>query len=574
MDTFARRRLDSAALIAGAVVNGAAVYAVSIIGIRAYGAADFAPISVLWTFWAVLSAVLTFPVQHWVIHRMAADGSDATVAAALPRVVAVGIVFAGVLGAVAWLGGEQFFGVRNLAWPVLVGVLAIGTAVAGVVRGVLAGRRRYRAVVAVIASENVVRLVACTAVVAADGSIEVFGVAFASSTLCLAAWPGAFRFASPGAASQASLARFIGGLGAGAILAQVVLNAGPIVLSAIGGSPEEVTSLFVTMALFRAPYIVALGLSVQLTGPATRMAMGDNPAALRRSIRRTAFATMCLGGLAVPFGLTAGKSIVELVYGSSSTPDAGVVALVAAGSVLALGSLAIGLMLAARAATNRVAAAWTLAVLAAAIVIAISPTRPIVSVAARILDCATRSTDRAHAQCRLTRSAEAAPVDRRRSIPSCVLWHPAQVASFFTANTSRRPRGEEHRRPEGEIEPSEALLVHPAECCQHAILPTRDGAKPAAAGEPADGKERKRRGECVGRPLNIEACVSYRLDETSTRVSAMVAGADVKLAPGPLIRGDRSEQAPARLQDPTELTEKDAVVRNVLDDVKCREAVE
>jgi O-antigen/teichoic acid export membrane protein len=381
LDTVANRRLDSVALIAGTVVSGAAVYAVSIVGIRAYGTTAFAPVSVLWAFWAMLVAVLTFPIQHWIIHRMAADGSEDAVRAAVPRIAAAAFALAAALGALAWLGGERLFGDRRAVWPLLLGLLTIGTGLTGVARGVLSGRDRFRSVAAVIAAENVVRLAACAAVVVADGSVEAFGLAFAGGAACVAAWPRAFRFTVVGVSSPPTLARFIGGLGSAAILAQVVLNAGPVVMSAMGGIAHEVTSLFVTMALFRAPYVVALGLSVQLTGPVTRMVAAGEGAALRRLIRRTAAATLLLGWLAGLIGLAAGVPIVELIYGSGSAPDAGVVAVVASGSALALGTLGLSVILAAPGATSGVAAAWAAAVLAAAVVLAVSPTEPIVSVA-------------------------------------------------------------------------------------------------------------------------------------------------------------------------------------------------
>jgi O-antigen/teichoic acid export membrane protein len=385
VDTVARRTLDSAALIGGTVVSGLAVYGVSIIGIRAYGAADFAPISVLWTLWAVLAAVLTFPIQHWIIHRVAADGSEDAIASALSRIVMAGLALAIVLGAVSWLVGSRLFGERRVLWPLLVALLTVGATLTGVARGVLAGRRRFKSVAAIIAAENAVRLVACAAVVITDGSIAAFGCAFVSGAACLVAWPRAFRFAPRTSFELPPFAAFIGGLGAGNILAQVVLIAGPLVLSAMGADRGDVTALFVTMALFRAPYVVALGLSVQLTAPLTQLAASDRRDALRPLVRRTVAATVATAGLAALVTFAVGPQLVDFVYGRTAAPDAGVVALVAAGSVLALGTLALTVVLAARARTNRVATAWALAVLTSALVIAFAPLDPIAAVAVGFL---------------------------------------------------------------------------------------------------------------------------------------------------------------------------------------------
>jgi O-antigen/teichoic acid export membrane protein len=373
VNLLARRHLDSAALVVGTVVSGLAVYAVSIVGIRTYGSAEFAPISVLWTLWAVFVAVLTFPIQHWIIHRMARDASEDAVAAAVPRIVLAGAGLAILLGACSWLAGTRLFGEQRVVWSVLTALLVIGATLTGVVRGVLAGRRKFGSVAAFIAAENILRLVACGVVVAAGGSVEAFGLALVAGAACVAAWPGAFRLVASDRAVPPPVASFIGGLGTGNILAQVVLTAGPVVLSAMGAEAAEVTALFVTMALFRAPYVVALGLSVKLTGPVTERAAAGDRAALRRLVGRTSGAAVVSACLAVPIALAIGTQLVDFVYGQSAAPSSRVVALVAAGSVLALGTLALTVILAAQTETARVAAAWAVAVVAAAVVIAVVP---------------------------------------------------------------------------------------------------------------------------------------------------------------------------------------------------------
>ncbi len=87
----------------------------------------------------------------------------------------------------------------------------------------------------------------------------------------------------------------------GQLLGQVVLTGGPVLLAAAGGAPAEVTALFAGLALFRAPYTLALGLVSQLTerltgaggpGPARGAAEvphrgGADDAGRRRSWRRS-----------------------------------------------------------------------------------------------------------------------------------------------------------------------------------------------------------------------------------------------------------------------------------------------
>ena len=361
----------STALVLGTVVNGVAIYAVAALGTRVYGAAGFAPVSVLWTFWAVAAAVLTFPLQHWVIHRVATDGHEGGVRAALPRVAVVAIALAAVLGSVAWMGRERLFGDERLVWPALVAALTVGAAANGYLRGVLAGRRRFVAAASAIATENLVRLLGGAIVVVAGGPVIAYGAVLAMGALVGLLWPDAFRLRGP-PLTRPGVAGFIGGLAGGTVLAQVALTAGPAVLSAMGGGPAEVTALFATMALFRAPYLVGLGQTAQLTAPLTSMVDREGPRGVRSVVRWTAIASltgaMVVGGAA----FFAGGTLVDLVFGPGTAPEAPIVALVAAGSTLAVGTLVLTIISVARGTTGTVAWCWLGALAAAVITVALA----------------------------------------------------------------------------------------------------------------------------------------------------------------------------------------------------------
>ncbi len=63
--------------------------------------------------------------------------------------------------------------------------------------------------------------------------------------------------------------RFLSGASSGQLLAQATLTGGPVLVAVIGGAPSAVTALFAGLALFRAPYTIALGLVSPLTGRLT-----------------------------------------------------------------------------------------------------------------------------------------------------------------------------------------------------------------------------------------------------------------------------------------------------------------
>jgi O-antigen/teichoic acid export membrane protein len=55
---------DSGVLAVGSAISGLLAYAFFALATRSLGAERAAPVSVLWSFWAVAAAVLTFAVQH------------------------------------------------------------------------------------------------------------------------------------------------------------------------------------------------------------------------------------------------------------------------------------------------------------------------------------------------------------------------------------------------------------------------------------------------------------------------------------------------------------------------------
>ncbi|MBA2530378.1 MAG: hypothetical protein H0V19_10560, partial [Euzebyales bacterium] len=149
---------DTAALAVGTVASGALAYAYFAVATRALGPVAAAPISVLWTYWSAAAAVLTFPLQHWTIRTLAADGHEGRVARALPRVWAMVAVLAVVSSGVAFAARETLFDRPDAAFPLMVAAVTAGSCLFGVVRGGLAGRGRFVATAWAIFAENGLRV--------------------------------------------------------------------------------------------------------------------------------------------------------------------------------------------------------------------------------------------------------------------------------------------------------------------------------------------------------------------------------------------------------------------------------
>lgn len=371
MSTGRRHRAatDSSALLAGSVANGVLAYVFIAVGTRAVGADRFAPVAVLWAFWALSAAVLTFPVQHWVIRQMEVDGSPGGVRAALPRILGwIGAVVAALTGVAAGFRADLFGEGASWAWPALVAGTAVGSGYLGMLRGVLAGSGRYRAAAVVIGGENAVRVVAGALATAFGDDPALLGIALLTGPAIGLGWPGALRLGRPHPEPPAGA--LLGSAGVSLLLAQIVLNGGPPLLSALGGAEAEVTALFTALALFRAPYLLALGLTVRITAPLTRLVEDRRVAEVARITRLGTGAVVAASAAAAAAAWWAGPWLIGVLFGEGTEPSATGAAGIAAGCTLALGSLALTVMLIARSGSAALTGSWVLAALAGAAVLA------------------------------------------------------------------------------------------------------------------------------------------------------------------------------------------------------------
>jgi O-antigen/teichoic acid export membrane protein len=359
---------EASSLLAGSLVNGLTAYVFIAIGTRALGADAFAPVAVLWSFWAASAAVLTFPIQHWAIRRIEVEGGTGSVRASLGRVAGWVAALTVAETAVAAIWAEDLFGDPGWFWPTAVAVLALGSAILGLARGVLAGGGRYHAAAALIGGENLVRLAAGIGAVALSDDPRLLAAALLVGPLVVLGWPSAGRLDPATAPGDLGL---IGSAGAGILVSQVLLNGGPPLLAVVGGAEAEVTALFAALAVFRAPYLVALGLSVRATAPITRAVEDGRETEIRRSTLAGVAAGLLLAAAAVPAGWWLAPPVLELLFGDGSRPAAATAAAVAAGAVLALVALGLTVVLIARGSRVGVIATWLAGLAAAGVVLGV-----------------------------------------------------------------------------------------------------------------------------------------------------------------------------------------------------------
>ena len=355
-------------LALGSALSGLLAYVVFALTTHALGAGAAAPASVLWSYWAFATAAFTFSFQHWIARTSTAHG-ERSVRETLPRLVAILVVASLLLGGLAWVARNPLFH-RSDAWfPLMVAAVTLGCGLTGVVRGALSARERFTSVSAGLVLENLIRsAVVAALVVAGDRNVVLFGLGLVAGHLMVLAWPSAWRFGTDGDGRGApNPFVFMAGAGLAQLLGQVVLTGGPVLLALTGGSQRQVTTLFAALALFRAPYMLALGMVAQLTTRVAILASSGDVGSLRAQRRLVWGATAVVALVAAGGGAWLGPPLLRIVFGPGVVLGRGPTAVVAVGCTVAVGSLVLMVSALAQGRAGAAARAWMGGALAAAV---------------------------------------------------------------------------------------------------------------------------------------------------------------------------------------------------------------
>jgi O-antigen/teichoic acid export membrane protein len=366
---------DTSALALGSVVGGLLAYVFFALVTRALGPTPAAPVSVLWAWWSFAGAALTFPLQHWITRSVTVNEGERAVRAALGGVALVVVLVGVAAGLGSWLARDLLFHRSDAAFPLLVVAVALGSGAMGVARGLLAGRGRFQALGAALLAENALRCL--TGLALAVAGIEnpvAYGASLLAGYLAICFWPSTFRIADTGRKPTAeSPLAMVTGASLGQLLGQAVLTGGPVLLAAAGGAPAEVTALFAGLALFRAPYILALGLVSQLTERLTVLVVRGRREALRRFRAGVVLTTLGTAVVGAVVGFWAGPPLMELIFGDGVRLPGELTLLISVGSVFALANLVLTVTALARGRTGALVRGWAFGAVPGALLFWLSP---------------------------------------------------------------------------------------------------------------------------------------------------------------------------------------------------------
>ena len=299
-------------------------------------------------------------------------------------------------------------------------------------------------------------------------SPEAYGLCLVAGPLVAVVWPSALRFSASHAAATGHVGplAFLTASAAAQLISQVVLTGGPVLLALSGGSPREVTAMFAALALFRAPYMLALGAAPQLTARVTRRSVAGRYGELRALVRGVLVATAVAVALAGVLGAAAGPALLRLFFGDTVDVSALDAALLAMGCTLAVTNLVLMVVAMARDRAPAVARAWALATAAGGLgFVALSASNPVAATAGCFLVAEASRTG--------------GPDGRDRSGGPLHRPGPGRRAPALGGLGRGLDRRHEDRRAERQVLPAEEPLVQPRQAHQDPVRAWRDGREPA-----------------------------------------------------------------------------------------------
>ncbi len=360
-------------MVAGGLLGAVGAYLFQLVGGRALGTSDFAPISVLWTAFFILATVLLVPVEQYVTREVAtgrkslpADLKPAGVMTAIGCLIGGGFVLATL--------DDLFNGDPTYALQLV--LLVVGYALLMMAKGVLAGSRRFASVGWVLIVESAARLAAGLVAIALFSTAVSLGWAMVVGPFAVLAL-GWWRHddGDPNLAHTPS-AGFLSGYAGGTASSQLLLAGAPLAVAALGGSDAMISIVFFTYTIYRAPLTLIFSLQGRILPFLVGLAGAAKKADLARIARWLLLTGLGLALAGAAVGWLIGPQVMVLLLGEDFAPTQ-VVAMLAAGGVMAAAAAQVtSQVLVAEGRTSRLAWAWFFGLAVGLLVLIVSPGAP------------------------------------------------------------------------------------------------------------------------------------------------------------------------------------------------------
>jgi len=343
------------------------------------GLDDFAPVSQLWTIWALSAAVVTFSYQQLTIRRAWQQGDSLS-----PLVVAAPVVLAFGVFVASALASDRIFGSSSLGWPAAAAGMPIGAAVIGITKGRWAARGRYLGLATVVASENAIRASLAVALAVVGATVGWYGAAILVGFAAAAFSP---RNAVPDrqGSIDESAGSMVGEAGLAGLLAHSTLVLPPLIASGLGATNQEVSILFAYLAALRVPYRLALGVVPRAAERWTQASV-EGDSSMFGKIRLIMGATALAGGaLAAALSAGIGDPMAGWLFNGAGVLSTSARATAGAASVIAVANLGLTVAGISDGRASAVASRWAAAVAATTGAVLITGRTDITAILAGVL---------------------------------------------------------------------------------------------------------------------------------------------------------------------------------------------
>lgn len=315
------------AVTAGLLVLGVSSYAFLSLASHSVSKGEFSAVAALWSLVYALAGVFT-PLEQEATRAVAQRRVHGqAIAPVVARVATIGAAAAVLVVLVLFalqgpLTSRILGGQRTLVSALAATLVATGASF--VLRGVLAGTRRYRAYGGVLAGEGLLRVVgAGVLALAVMPSAGRLGLVLAAAALVpqlvgLLALPRTGGTPHPG--SWAEVTSNLGWLVCASVVTQAVANAGPVVLQLLGSQDEgEAGRFLAAFVLVRIPLLFVSALQASLLPRLVSAVESDDHGAYGLALKQMIGIVGALGTLALVGFAAIGPIFVSLLLGRSDS---------------------------------------------------------------------------------------------------------------------------------------------------------------------------------------------------------------------------------------------------------------
>ncbi|MGH9281396.1 MAG: lipopolysaccharide biosynthesis protein [Acidimicrobiales bacterium] len=312
----------------GLAISGAATYGFLILSARVLGADRYGSLSGLWALIFLVVPVCFFPLEQEVGREIAGRFAlGCSFGRLLRSGIAVGAGLTALLVVLTLVSAPLtldpiFDGDVVLLAGLLVAFLAY--ACSHLAKGMLSGRRRFTHYAALLAAENVARLVlGAFLAVAGFEAVGMYGLVVAAAPFV--AIPFIFRTAAAmkdegdedPPCPTSGLARRVGYLAIGSLFAQLLLNAAPLAVKVLAGDDDRrlAGAFLASLVIARVPLFFFQAVQVTLLPRLAALIATGRHAEFRNALKRLLLVTAAVASAGVVVVLLVGTNIIHIFFG-------------------------------------------------------------------------------------------------------------------------------------------------------------------------------------------------------------------------------------------------------------------